>query len=147
MAAKTHQKKCKVYLDSAGGTSYTQYGDLRAIMMPDKTRGTADSTVMESTDDYREIIPGWKEGGEPTLRFAFHKTQYALLDAIFEADTIARYQFKFPLLTGETNNSLFTFLAVITKLGHPEKSTEGDEIWETELTLKISGKPTFTAGT
>lgn len=146
MATKLAVKSTIVQLDPAGGSTYADIADLVAIMPVEKTRGFTETTVMESANGYREYLASFKDGGQPKIRLRFHKTQYATLDTAFEADTICTWKFKFPLLAGEITASAFTFSAFIGKLGFPEKSAEGTDNWECEVELRISGKPTFAAG-
>lgn len=147
MSAELHVKSTTVEWDSAGGTSYSTLSRLTGLSGPPKKRGAAETTNLSSADEYREFIQGFKEGGEPTLKMRFHKTQYALLDASFEdATQIPRFRINFPTLSGETTPSRWVFLAFIMDLGQPEKGVDGEDVWETDVTLKITGKPTFTSG-
>lgn len=139
-------KGTRLEWDSAGGTSYATVADLAGLMPSGKKRGTAKSTVAESANDYHEYIPSFKDGGEPKVRLRFHKTQYALLDAAFESDVIPNWRVSFPLLSGESTPSRWVFLAIIAELGKPERSVDGDDVWEVEMTLRITGKPVFTSG-
>ena len=146
MAAKIPFKGSKVEWDSTGGTTWATLGDLAGLMPPQKKRRIADSTVADSANDYREHLPHYKEGGSPKARFRLHKTQFALLDTAFEADTIPNWRFSIPLLSGETTPSRWTFLAIIEDLGIPERSVDDDNVYDVEVTLMITGKPTFAAG-
>lgn len=146
MAVKMPFKGTGLSVDTAGGTTFVTVADIAGIMPPQKKRGTAKSTVANSSNDYHEYIPSFKDGGEPKIRLRFHKTQYATLDAAFEADTIPNWKQTFPLLSGESTASAWTFNAIISDLGMPERNVDGDDVWEVEMTLRITGKPTFAAG-
>lgn len=146
MAAKMHPKGTKLEVDTAGGTTWVAVADLAGLMPPPKARRPAKSTHFESANDYDEFIPGWKDGGEPTVRLRFHKTQFATLDTAFESDAIPNWRISFPSLSGETTPSRWTFLAIIVSLSQPERSVDDDEVYEAEMTLRITGKPTFVAG-
>ena len=120
--------------------------DVTAFKPPSKKRGLAETTILESTDDYRERIPGFKDGQECTIRLRMHKTQYATLDTAFESDTIPNWNLKQKLLSGEATATRWTFLGTITDLGPLEASVDGEKVWEADVTIMPTGKITFTAG-
>jgi len=146
MALKLPFKGSQVQVDTAGGTTFVTIADLAGLQMPQKKRGVAKSTVAESANDYHEYIPSFKDGGDARIRLRFHKTQYTTLDTAFEADTLLNFKFNFSKLTGESTASNFVALGIITDLGTPERSVDGDDVWEVEMTVKLTGKPVFTSG-
>ena len=146
MAAKFSFKQTVVEWDSTGGTTWAALSDLVGVMPPQKKRRTVNTTVAQSTNDYEEFIPGFKQGGQPKFTFRLHKTQYALLDAAFEADTIPNWRISFPVLSGESTPSRWTFLAIIDTLASPDRNVDSDQPWDVDVTLQITGKPTFAAG-
>ncbi len=147
MAQKTHAKGTQLYVDPDGGTSWDEIADVNAIMPPRKKRGTAETTVMMSPDDYREFIAGFKEGGEPTFKLRFTGDQLEDLDDIFEdGDKVPNWKITFQKIGAQVTAAQWIFLGVLTDLGMPEKSTDGENVWETECTIKVSGKPVFTKG-
>jgi hypothetical protein len=147
MSLELHVAGTSLEWDSAGGTSYSSLSRVIGIGCPPKERGVAETTAFDAANKYRTFTQGWKTGGEVPVKMLFHKTQYALLDAAYETETaIPAWRFTFPLLASETTGSRWTYSGIITKLGMPEKSVDGENLWEVEMTLKITGKPTFTSG-
>lgn len=147
MAGEMAFRGTTVSWDSAGGSSYSALSRLIGMTPPPKKRGAAEITNTLSINEYREFFQGWKEGGEPKLRFLLHRTQYALLDAAFESSAaIPNWKFEPPLPPGDAVKSNWIFAAFIMDLSPPDMSVDGDALYECELTLKITGKPVFTAG-
>lgn len=146
MSAELHVKTTTLDWDSAGGTSYSTLSRVMAISGPPLKAGAAETTNLSSTQSYREFIPGFREAGEPTFKVRFHKTQFALFMTAFNSDTLPAWRINFPLLSGETTPSRWTFTGFIMDLGMPEKGVDGENVWEADVTIKISGVATFTAG-
>jgi hypothetical protein len=143
-----HVKGTILGVDTAGTTTFVAVAKVAAISFPGKTRGVAETTHMTSPDSYREWVKGFKVGDDATVRLRFTKAQYAALDTAFEddTDTVPNWEFKFPLVASESNASKMTFKAIIMSLGVAEKSVDGEDVWETEMTLKPTGKPVFASG-
>lgn len=148
MAVKSLFAGTELAMDPAGGTTYTAIADLRAISSVSPKRDTVDVTVADSANGYMEFIgKSFRDGGEIKLTVFMHKTQYATLKNEFDdSASNPSFRFSFPTITGETTPSRFTFTGVITELSIPERSTEDSEAWTVEVTIKVTGKPTFTAG-
>jgi hypothetical protein len=146
MSNELHVKGTTLEVDVAGGTTYVPLGRLKELTPPPKKRGAAETTNMSSADDYREFIPGWKEGGEPEFTLYFYDTDFATLDSLFESGATARWRMAPPVRSGQTVPPRFVALAWIMELSPPQKSVDGDNVWETNVKLKITGKPTFSAG-
>ena len=63
---------------SAGSTNYVAIGNVFDFSGPSLTRDDVETTVYDSTDRYREYIPGLKEGGEMTAMLNFVSTNAQL---------------------------------------------------------------------
>lgn len=146
MSNELHPKGLTVEVDTAGGTSYATVGNIVGVKVPSKSKGVGETTNFSSSNAYRTFLGGWKMGEDATLRLRFDKTIYGTLDTAFESDVTPNWRIKLPLLSGESTNSQWVFLAIITNLGPPEVTVDSDDVVEAELTLKVSGKPVYTAG-
>lgn len=103
---------------------------------------------MSSTARWKEFIKGMLSAGEPTFRLRLGRAQYNTLQnaLIDSSDTIPTWKFKMGLLSAESTASNWTFAAIITKLGPKEASIESEGAWEADVTIKVTGAVTFTAG-
>jgi hypothetical protein len=146
MADKTHAKGAALLVDVAGGTTFVEIADVVAIKPPNKTRGTGETTVLKSTNSYREFLPGFKDGGELTIKLRFAKEAFEDLDDAFESDVISNWKITLTLLSGEATATNWIAKAIITDLSVPEASADNEDIWEVDVTLKITGKPAYTKG-
>ena len=63
---------------SAGSTNFVAIGNVFDFTGPSLTRDDVETTVYDSTDRYREYIPGLKEAGEITAMLNFVSTQGSL---------------------------------------------------------------------
>lgn len=148
MASKSHVRGTKLSVDASGGSSYSEIADVAAITAPQLKRATAETTVMQSPNGYREFIKGWKDGDTAGFRLRFVKASYVIMRTIFEDDTTAvpAWEITFPLVVGEATPSVLVFSGILTDFGMPEFSVDGEDIIEIEATIKVTGSVSFTAG-
>jgi len=114
-------------------------GELTNIGGPGMSADTIDVTSHSSADGYREFIQGIKDGGEISMEGNFIKAdvgQVALL-ASFNSGVAAEFNIVF------LDSSDWTFTAIVTGV---ECSAPYDDKIGFSATMKISGKPVFTAG-
>lgn len=140
-----HVRGSNVAVAINGDLAFVSVGCVFAMSFPNLTRGTADITCMDVADFYRAFIKGFKDSGEATFKFRFEPAVYVLLKTIFEDDRcliIPRWRFMFGNCPGE-DTAFFRFFGLMTMLGIPEKSIDGENTWEVDVTLKISGKTGF----
>jgi len=160
---KLHARGASVLVNPRGvGDGLTlSVGELFAIMFPGLTRGTAETTVMAGTIEaqgiagvtqgpnifYRDYIKGFKDGGEPTMKLRFVDPVYDILFQIFDDDKyVPQWVYNFPSNRATLATASFLFNAVITKLDLPEKSVEGENVYETDVSLKVFGRPSWRRG-
>lgn len=102
------------------------------------TGESIDVTTLSSTDEYREFIGGFKDGGEVTLSGFFYpgdtNGQFAMKTALDDS-TLDAYTITFPTSMGAT----WAFNGNVTAWGSPGADTGGAILFE--ATIKISGKP------
>jgi predicted secreted protein len=141
MANKNAGHDVTLGIDMAGGTSYTEIGQIIDLSGPSIERNPIDVTTRDSTSNYREFIKGFKDAGELTfgvvlsLALATHGTAATGLLSDFSDDvTIPTCQFAFP-------NGTITIDAFVTGA---EMSEPLDDALTMDVTLKASGVPTIT---
>lgn len=125
-----------VEYDSGGSPAYVAIGELVAVTPPNQSRETIDVTHHASPDGYREFIGSLRDGGESTLTFNYTEAGATLLQTLFAADVET---FRITLAGGST----WVFDAVVTAVETDEVVV--DDKMGMSATLKVSGKPVFTA--
>ena len=92
-----------------------------------------DVSVMQSTDQWREFISGWKVGGEAGVTIQYTKAETAALFAQAAIENFFIIEF--------SDGSEWAFKGYINNFGD---ELDIDGIVSTALTIKITGVPTFT---
>lgn len=112
-------------------------GEIISITPPNVSVDSIDVTTMDSTDSYRDFIPGLIDGGEVGFECKFYPGdedgQIAVKNAI-DAKTINTYVIEFPSPVGAT----WTFSAFPTAF---EGDIPLDDAIGLSVSLKITGKP------
>lgn len=116
--------------------TYTNVAEIKNIEGPSSTRETVDTTSLDTVGGYRTFITGFRDGGTVTLSMNFTSAGYALLLADFESNTMNKY--KITLM----DNSTIEFSGMITDM----PLTIPEDVVLVNVTIKVSGRPTFTAG-
>lgn len=148
MADELHPYGTTIGMDVASGTAYVTLARLVEITPPEKTRAIADRTNFSSANWYKEKHKGWKDATPCTFRLRFERDVFEDLDDEFEDDTdnLPTFLISLPLRSGESTKSRQAFAAIITRLGWPSKSVDGDDLVDVMVELTVSGKPVFTKG-
>jgi predicted secreted protein len=134
---------------TASPDTWTTVGEVVNITPPSFARDAQDATHTESTEGWREFIPGLKDAGEISaeLNLVPDSNTMDLILATFDSDALqqVRILFKDGVQTGPTPTcSRFTCTGIIT--GFPLEAPMDDKMSAT-VTVKISGKPTFVRAT
>lgn len=145
MAGKIHSFGAILQYDLDGTPPYTALTDIARIKPPNVQVGSSEVTHLESVSAFREFQPGWGDGGEITFRCYMTKAQVAILYGFVRV--LYYWRVLFPLLTGETVNSMWTAQGFITNFDSQEVTIDGEVTAMVDITLKITGKPAFAAGT
>lgn len=117
---------------------FTAVANVTSLKGPEIKRETYDVTAHDSVSGWREFVGGLKDGGEVSIQVNYDPRIHDTLVADFE-DTVPRdYKMTFPGTLGE-----WAFKAILT--GFSQEAPVDDKL-SAELTFKVSGKPTITAG-
>ncbi len=92
-----------------------------------------DTSVMQSTDQWRTFISGWKDGGEAGITVQYTKANTALLFAQVAVENFFTIEF--------SDDSEWDFKGYIKGFGD---EIDIDGVVSTTLTIKLTGVPTFT---
>lgn len=120
---------------STDPSTYTALAEVVAVTPPQWTRETVDVTHMGSDDAYREYIGTLFDGGEVTLTLNYLEAGMTLLQTLIGAGTET---FKITL----PGSSTIVFMGIPTSVA-PSEIVIDDKV-TVELTIKVTGKPTFT---
>lgn len=123
-----------------GGTTYLTAAGVEDIVAPAKKKKAVKTSHLTSTNNYHTVMSGMKDGGEVKIKLIFDKTAFGLWDTIFESTVQYLYRITIP------DGSKWVFSAEMTDLTAPTASTDDDSCLMAEATLKVSGKPVYTAG-
>jgi predicted secreted protein len=139
--AKMSAFKTKIAWDPAGGSSFTEIAQVRAITPPSISRSEIDVTTHDSPNGWMEYLPGLKDGGEVSFEIIFdpslgtHDAITGLLSD-FDDDTIASWRIIFP----NTANTTWIALGFLTGF---EVDAPTDDALTASITIKVTGKPTL----
>lgn len=143
MATKTHSYG--TYLAyGTDGVNYTNIADIKDADAGETDVSDAEVTHLLSSNGHKEYIPGLAEGGEATFQLYMGKAQLNTLYGLVRTSGLY-WKIYFPLISGEANNTTWVFNGHIKKLGRGKAGQ--DEVIMCPMTVKVTGKPTFTPGT
>lgn len=114
------------------GTSSTAVSGITSVSGPSMEGEVLDVSDMDSTNGFREKIPGIVDAGEVELEMNYLKAEMALLHALWR--TTGTYKIVF------SDSSNFSFTGFMSALG--DEAPYDDKV-SASSTWAISGKPTF----
>ena len=118
-----------------GPITYATVGEIIDLNLPELTRDTKEATHFKSQDRFREYISGLRDAGEAGFTLQFNSaTDLATLMTDYQSEVAIPYKIVFPDATS------WTFTGLVTKVA-PTVSLE--DRMTAEVTIKLSGKPTF----
>jgi predicted secreted protein len=149
LASIGHQNLFQIRNTSVSPEAWTTVAEVRNITPPSFARDAQDATHTESTEGWREFIPGLKDAGEMSceLNLVPDSDTMDLILAQFASDELTHVRILFAdgTQTGPSPTcSSFTCSGVVT--GFPLEAPMDDKMSAT-VTVKISGKPTFVRAT
>lgn len=126
--------------DSNSPGAWTIMAEVTNITPPNRSRDSIDASHEQSPDEYREFIPGMKDGGEVTLEMNFIPGGTSLAAISAEYDLVGQAAVKLRRITFR-DGSYCQFYAFIT--GDEPEAPLDDKMAMT-ATFKVTGKPTYT---
>lgn len=116
-----------------GGTAV---GNIMSISGPDQSRDPIDISTMESSNKFREFIPGMIDAGELTMELNFDGTTVSsVLDGQLTATASS-----IVVTFSDADTATFTCNGFITALGH---AIPMDDKVTQSVTIKFTGEPTY----
>ncbi|CAM3775709.1 phage tail tube protein [Alkalicoccus chagannorensis] len=119
--------------------------ELTDITGPSMEADEIDVTSHDSEGGYREYVQGLKDAGEIEAELFFLKDEPSHMKALddFNAGDNEMYRMIFPDADEEEDRSYFEFEAFVNGF---EIEAEMEEAIKASVSWKVSGKPTFEAG-
>lgn len=144
-----HSNLFQILDTDASPDTWTTVAEVGNITPPAFARDAQDATHTESTEGWREFIPGLKDAGEMSceLNLVPDSATMDLILGTFDSDELQQVRILFAdgTQTGPSPTcSRFTCFGIIT--GFPLEAPMEDKMSAT-VTVKISGKPTFVRAT
>lgn len=118
---------------------FTAVASVTDITPPALERNTLDVTAHDSPDQWMEFIGGLKDGGEVSITLNYDPAAHDSLISDFDDTAPRNYKVVWPTAVGGS----WDFTAVMT--GFAPEAPHDDKL-SAEVTFKVSGKPTLTAG-
>lgn len=122
----------------ASKTDWVTIAEITNVGGPSATRGTHDTTTLDTEGGYRTFIAGFRDAGEITLSMNFTRTGFDLMLADFESDEPQNYEIVLP----DEDITTIEFEGLVT--GLPLTIPEG--VVTVEVTIKISGPISINSG-
>ncbi len=123
---------------SVDGVAYTAVAQTVDLSGPEPEVGEVNITNNDSPDNTKEYLPGMIEPDELEFEVIYKKTQAATLYGLFGNGIVYFWQITYP------DNSNWKFKGFLNAFG-TEAPTEDEAIRNT-VGIKLTSKPTFTAG-
>jgi len=114
-------------------TGWVSVAEITGVDGPTKSRETLEVTTLDSTEGYREHIPGLREGGTVALAMNFFRDTYDTMNDDFEDDTVQNYLIAIP----DDDNTMMEFAGMVTEI--PFSAAVGAVI-TANVTIKVTGK-------
>ena len=125
-----------VFAYESAPATYTALAEVLSVTPPSISVETVDATHMGSDDGFREFIAALKDGGEAVVNMNYVESSATLLQTLVLAGVET---FKITLAGGST----FVFSGIPTNFAINELVI--DDKMTMSFTIKVSGKPVFTA--
>ncbi len=127
-------------MSTDGGTTYVTVGEVEDITAPGVKVKDVDISYIQMSTPYRIFQPGLADAEEATFKLIFQHTKYATL--LTNVRVMNMWKITFSDLG--TAASTLVFTGYINGMKTPVPM---DDKVTVDVTIKISGKPVFTAGT
>lgn len=122
--------------DGASPEVFTTLEQLVDANTPGLARAPVDATHMGTEARFMLFLSGLRDGGEVPLVFHYSSETYDVLLEEYLNDALRHYRVIGP------DGFYWDFHGLVTKL---ESEPPIDDVWEINVTIKVSGKPTFNA--
>lgn len=123
--------------DGASPEVFTPVAELLDGEGPTMAKDAVETTSGESTNRWRDYIPGLRDGGEVSFEYNLKNANLTALFTNFKVDTVTNYRIVVPSPASATWN----FAGVMTNL---DPTYPQEDRMTGSFTIKVSGEPTLT---
>ena len=142
-AVPSHSFTCDLTWDSTYGGTYETVGHIQEIHPPKMKANEVKTTNLKVTSAFHTYIAGFIDAGECSFKMDFDKTQSGLLNTAFIGRALSSWKVTASDLGSTASTIVFDgFIKELQMFDVPE-----DDRLTGDITVKVSGKPIFTAGT
>ena len=142
-----HGTKFEIFDPASSPPAWVEVAEILNVTAPTLSRDTVDATHSASEEQWREFIPGLRDGGEVTFEMNFipKGVGMAVILSSFNRKTVEQARITFP--DGDQNASpptatRWNFGGFITNFA-PAAPVDGK--MSASVSFKVSGKPQFLA--
>jgi predicted secreted protein len=114
---------------------------LNSIDGLDLKANTLDTTTLDVASGYKTFISGFKEVADVSLSGFYSPKDHDIFVTDFNSGVAATYTITFPPIGGGTA-VVWSFTGIVTGFKH---KAAVDNVITCDITIKVSGAPTFTA--
>lgn len=142
----THSYLGQVLAGTTGQTAYsnlTSLGQILSITGPNISITSVETTHLGSTNAAKEFIPGFADGGTISVRMNFVKGNTTTLYGYYRTMKGIMIMFNDSSDAVTTTGSRWTFDGFFTEFNN---EVPADDRITADVTVKVTGKPAYTAG-
>lgn len=121
------------------GSAWVAISEVRSITGPTMTRGTIDTTSLDTTGGYRTFITGFRDPGTISFNMLFNRDGYDLMKTDFESEVAQNYEIVLP----DDDKTSFEFAGLVNEL---PITVPTDDAITCDITIKITGAVTVNSG-
>lgn len=112
---------------------------VKSISGPGMSRGTSDTTALDTTGGYKTFIAAFRDPGTVSLTMNFTRDTYEQMKDDFEDDDAQNYEIVLP----DAETTTLEFEGLVTEL---PLSVPTDGVITADVTIKVSGAVTLDSG-
>lgn len=119
--------------------AWVAFAEVTNITGPGMSRGTNDTTALDTTGGYKTFIGRFRDGGTVSLDMNFTRTAYEQMLTDFEDEDAQNYEITLP----DDDKTSIEFEGLVTEL---PLTIPAEGVVTVNVTIKISGKPSMDSG-
>lgn len=124
--------------DSVSGT-WENLAQIKSITGPGMSRGTSDTTALDTSGGYKTFIGAFRDAGTISLAMNFTRDTYEQMKDDFEDSATKNYEIVLP----DDETTTLEFEGLVTEL---PLTIPTDDVITADVTIKISGEVTLDSG-
>ena len=119
--------------------AWENLAEIKSITGPGMSRGTSDTTALDTTGGYKTFIGAFRDPGTVSLTMNFTRDTYEQMKDDFEDSDAQNYEIVLP----DDETTTLEFEGIVTEL---PLSIPTDDVISADVTIKVSGQVTLDSG-